>query len=165
MVGEPIPSRIAPILDEIRRELATIAYPLPTRQAEEGADARDDIVHQLDDYILPRYRNLDAPVLAVIGGSTGSGKSALINALVREHVARSSAVRPTTRQPMLMFNPADEHWFSDSRILPELVRVSGGQESDEPHTHLSLHTTDALPAGIALLDSPISIHSPKKTGN
>ena len=34
-------------------------------------DARA-IVNQLDDYVLPRLANLDAPLLAVIGGSTAA---------------------------------------------------------------------------------------------
>ncbi|MDN8593996.1 MULTISPECIES: hypothetical protein [unclassified Corynebacterium] len=50
---------------------------------EASGDARS-IVNQLDDYVLPRLANLDAPLLAVIGGSTGSGKSTLVNAVLRE---------------------------------------------------------------------------------
>ena len=61
---------------------------------------------QLDDYILPRYRSLDAPLLAVVGGSTGAGKSTLVNALVGHPVTRAGAIRPTTRQPILLHHPA-----------------------------------------------------------
>lgn len=31
------------------------------------------IVQQIDDYLLPRFQSLDAPVLAVVGGSTAPG--------------------------------------------------------------------------------------------
>jgi len=65
----------------------------------------------LDDYILPRYRSLDAPLLAVVGGSTGAGKSTLVNALVGHAVTRAGAIRPTTRQPILLHHPADAGWF------------------------------------------------------
>ena len=37
---------------------------------------------QLDDYVLPRLATIDAPLLAVVGGSTGAGKSTLVNSLV-----------------------------------------------------------------------------------
>ena len=70
------------------------------------------IVNQLDDYVLPRLANLDAPLLAVIGGSTGSGKSTIVNALLRERVSNPGVIRPTTRQPVLVANPGDADWFN-----------------------------------------------------
>ncbi|WP_157672958.1 GTPase domain-containing protein [Arcanobacterium phocae] len=138
----------------MRDVLETVKFPLPTTHAEAGNDLLIDAIHQLDDYLIPRYRNMDAPILAVIGGSTGSGKSTLINSLVREHVAPASAVRPTTRQPMLMFNPADELWFDDDRILPELQRVHGTTVHKQAQKHISLHATETLASGLALIDSP-----------
>ena len=80
---------------------------------------------QLDDYILPRFRSLDAPLLAVVGGSTGAGKSTLVNALVGHPVTRAGAIRPTTRQPILLHHPADSGWFEDQRVLPSLSRIRG----------------------------------------
>ena len=54
--------------------------------ASPGADAAramaGGFANQLDDYVLPRLRDADAPLLAVVGGSTGSGKSTLVNRLV-----------------------------------------------------------------------------------
>lgn len=154
MVSDEKRSDVSKRLADVRDLLSSLAFPFPTPSAETGHDAQTDVIHQLDDYILPRYRDLDAPLLAVIGGSTGSGKSTLINAIVREHVAHTSAVRPTTRQPMLMFNPADEAWFTDNRILPELIRTQNAAVTDEPHHHLSLHASESVPTGIALIDSP-----------
>ena len=40
------------------------------------------MVDQLEDYVIPRVMTLDAPLLAVVGGSTGAGKSTLVNSLV-----------------------------------------------------------------------------------
>ncbi|MDQ0677976.1 putative GTPase [Arthrobacter pascens] len=82
---------------------------------------RQDIratVAQLDDYILPRYRSLDAPLLAVVGGSTGAGRSTLVNAPVGHPVTRSGAIRPTTRQPILLQHPDDAAWFEGQRSCP-----------------------------------------------
>lgn len=136
-----------------------------------GADgARGDIRHalsQLEDYILPRYRSLDAPLLAVVGGSTGAGKSTLVNGLAGHAVTRAGAIRPTTRQPILLHHPADGRWFEDQRVLPSLSRVRGSvkpaplpasQAGPTPDaaavTSLVLVADTAVPQGIALLDAP-----------
>ncbi|MCQ9333844.1 hypothetical protein NQ042_07050 [Corynebacterium phoceense] len=83
-------------LDRLRAALA--ASPLP------GAAP---LLHQVDDYIAPRLANLDAPLLAVVGGSTGSGKSTLVNGVLHEEVTTSGVIRPTTRQPSLIAHPSD----------------------------------------------------------
>ncbi len=155
------------LLEAVRRELSAVSLPL----ALPGADtARLDIrqaLAQLDDYILPRYRSLDAPLLAVVGGSTGAGKSTLVNGLVGHAVTRAGAIRPTTRQPILLHHPADAAWFEDQRVLPSLSRIRGtvvaaplpaNQAGPTPDaaaiTSLVLAADPAVPPGIALLDAP-----------
>ena len=155
------------LLEAVRRDLGAAVLPL----ALPGADAaRLDIrnaLAQLDDYILPRFRSLDAPLLAVVGGSTGAGKSTLVNALVGHPVTRSGAIRPTTRQPILLHNPADSGWFEDQRVLPNLSRIRGtvvdtplpanraGAAPDAASiSSLVLVGHPTVPQGIALLDAP-----------
>lgn len=156
--------RIGSTLRNLRTDLDSIRFPLALPSASDGRDAHSDIVHQLDDYMLPRYEHLYAPLLAVFGGSTGAGKSTLINAVIRDHVASSSAIRPTTRRPLLIHNPADVEWFSDQRILPSLSRVSGENSFDstvasdslpgDQITEIGLRSSTVVPEGIAILDSP-----------
>ncbi|WIM68097.1 GTPase domain-containing protein [Corynebacterium breve] len=110
------------------------------------------IVAQLDDYILPRLANIDAPLLAVVGGSTGSGKSTLVNAIVGEKVTTSGVIRPTTRQPVLVTNPHDAEWFNSPHVLPGLAREQGA--GNETATSLRITTTEAVSPGLALLDAP-----------
>ena len=74
--------------------------------------------------MLPRLRRIDAPLLTVVGGSTGAGKSTVVNSLVRAQVTPSGVLRPTTRSPVLVCHPDDVAWFSDTRVLPELTRTS-----------------------------------------
>lgn len=152
-------SPVGIVLEDLRKHLDDVSFPLALPSAAAGADTQADIVHQLDDYMLPRYASLDAPLLAVVGGSTGSGKSTLVNAIIRAHVSRSSAIRPTTRRPFLIHHPEDTPWFTDQRILPGLARVMGSTAADDvtselAHTELAVATSTTLPAGIALLDSP-----------
>ena len=120
----------------------------------DGAAAEDAraVVNQLDDYVLPRLANLDAPLLAVIGGSTGAGKSTLVNAVLRERVSNPGVIRPTTRQPVLVANPADADWFNSPQVLPGLARSHGA--GDEQSTTLRIVPTESIPEGLALLDAP-----------
>lgn len=125
--------------------------------ASAGHDAPDiarALVDQLDDYILPRLANIDAPLLAVVGGSTGSGKSTLVNAIVGDTVTTSGVIRPTTRQPVLVTNPADADWFHSSHVLPGLTREQGEPGAHPQATSLRVATTGSVPAGLALLDAP-----------
>lgn len=154
-------------LKAARDELARMALPLALPEAEEGRRWITAALAQLDDYVIPRYRSLDAPLLAVVGGSTGAGKSTLVNALVGFPVTRSGAIRPTTRQPILLHHPADSAWFEGSRILPGLARIRGSvavnpvpanQAGAAPDatamTSLVLLEQEQVPQGMALLDAP-----------
>ena len=71
---------------------------------------------------MPRLRDIDAPVLAVVGGSTGAGKSTLVNSLVGVEVTRAGVLRPTTRSPVLVHHPDAVRWFEDDRVLGSLAR-------------------------------------------
>ncbi|HEX9227354.1 MAG TPA: dynamin family protein, partial [Arthrobacter sp.] len=155
------------LLEAVHRDLATAVLPLALPGSDEARlDVRNALA-QLEDYILPRYRSLDAPLLAVVGGSTGAGKSTLVNGLVGHAVTRAGAIRPTTRQPILLHHPADGRWFEDQRVLPSLSRIRGtvnheplpaSQAGPTPDaaaiTSLVLVADPAVPQGIALLDAP-----------
>ena len=138
-------------LERLRDDLRTVRLELEVPGTEDARRARDDLVAQVDDYILPRLRQMDAPALIVVGGSTGAGKSTLVNSLVGAVVSPAGVLRPTTRAPVLACHPDDVRWFEDDRVLPGLPRVTGG--SGGPGT-LQLVPTPALPEGLALLDSP-----------
>src|SRR4029078_12750713 len=84
------------------------------------------LLAELADYLLPRLRQMDAPLLMVVGGSTGAGKSTLVNSLIRVALAPAGVLRPTTRAPVLACHPDDQRWFEDDRILPGLSRTTGG---------------------------------------
>ena len=115
----------------LRDVVAGSRLPLDLPGASAASTTRVELLHQLDDYVLPRLRSLDAPVLAVVGGSTGAGKSTLVNSLVGEMVSRPGVLRPTTRSPVLVHHPDDARWFADDRVLPSLARVTGGAGSVE----------------------------------
>ncbi|MCL1838266.1 MAG: dynamin family protein [Propionibacteriaceae bacterium] len=138
-------------LARLREALANIHVPLQMPSATAAADYAKRQVSQLDDYILPRLAQENAPLLAVVGGSTGAGKSTLINSLAGRTVSPASVLRPTTRVPTLVYNLADASWFESDRVLPHLVRTK--TETDDPNL-LRLSPVPTLPAGMAILDAP-----------
>ena len=94
---------------------------------------------------------MEAPLLIVVGGSTGAGKSTLVNSLVGTAVTPSGVLRPTTRAPVLVCHPDDLRWFEDDRVLPGMSRTTGGPAGPGG---LELAPATGVPIGVALLDSP-----------
>jgi len=138
-------------LTGLRNALRGTALPLDLPLAKPAAQTARQLVEQLDDYVLPRLQAIEAPLLVVVGGSTGAGKSTLVNSLVSREVSAPGVIRPTTRSPVLVLNPADEAWFSSTKILPGLTRTFG--PTGGPN-QLRLVTDPSLPAGLAILDAP-----------
>jgi hypothetical protein len=136
----------------LRARLEGVALALDVPGAGEARRARDELVGQIDDYLLPRLRSIDAPLVVVVGGSTGAGKSTILNSLVGRVVSPAGVLRPTTTTPVLVANPHDIEWFSTDRILPELPRLTGSLHRGAKGLYL---VQDAdVPRGLALLDAP-----------
>ncbi|MBT2885700.1 ATP-binding protein, partial [Streptomyces sp. McG5] len=118
MVTLDVRPQLLDALSALRDRVAAARFPLPVPGAPRARVNRDELLAQLDDYLLPRLRAPEAPLLAVIGGSTGAGKSTLVNSLVGRQVSEAGVLRPTTRTPVLVCHPDDHHWFGTGRVLP-----------------------------------------------
>ncbi|GGX69930.1 dynamin family protein [Streptomyces hiroshimensis] len=164
--------RLLDALSALRDRVDAARFPLPLPGAARARRNRAELLAQLDDYLVPRLCAPEAPLLAVVGGSTGAGKSTLVNSLVGRRVTEAGVLRPTTRTPVLVCHPDDHHWFAGQRVLPELGRVwvpaqdvttlydtdpegRRGEEDDaaEPPS-LRIETDRAMPPGLALVDAP-----------
>ncbi|MCC6269754.1 MAG: dynamin family protein, partial [Microbacteriaceae bacterium] len=154
-------------LERLRASLVDAGLTLPLDGIVAQREAAAAAVRQIDDYIRPRLADLDAPLLAVVGGSTGSGKSTLVNALLGVATTRAGVIRPTTRQPILVHAPVDAGWFASDRILPGLARVRGrisapgtpaSSAGDTPEEsrigELMLLEHESVPRSLAIIDAP-----------
>jgi sulfur carrier protein ThiS len=145
------PPRLPDALTALRNQLSAAPLGLATPDRDDARRAARAVADQIDDYLLPRLLDLDAPLLTVVGGSTGAGKSTLVNSLVGAQVTTAGVLRPTTRGPVLVCARSDVAAFSGDRVLPGLPRVTGA--AGGPGT-VQLVARDDLPAGLALLDAP-----------
>ncbi|GAA3387200.1 dynamin family protein [Cryptosporangium minutisporangium] len=155
--------RLAGALEALRGTVARVHLGLAVADAESARRSQSELVGQVDDYLLPRLRQLDAPMLVAVGGSTGAGKSTLVNTLVGAEVTKAGWLRPTTRAPVLVCHPDDVGWFETDRILPGLSRTTGQatpETSRDSHggeqgiRTLRLVPHHSIPPGLALLDPP-----------
>lgn len=133
-------------------ELRRASFPLKSPGSESARAAQSALTGQIDDYLLPRLLELEAPLLAVFGGSTGAGKSTLVNSLIGRTVSATGVLRPTTTTPVLVTSPSELRWFGTDRVLPGLARTTG--KMPEGATGLHLVADADVPGGMAYLDAP-----------
>lgn len=143
--------RLTEEFEQLAELMPRVQFPLPIDGAQEHRRVASAVAAQLRDYLVPRSQRLDAPLLVVVGGSTGAGKSTLVNSLMRDHVTRPGVLRPTTKSPVLICHPEDVDWFRSGKVLPSLARRD---EQVHDSRALQLVVRDTLPAGLALLDAP-----------
>jgi len=146
----------AAALTALADALAPLSFGLSGDEAGALRARRDRLVEELGGH-RARLRDLDAPLLVVLGGVTGAGKSTIVNTLVGRVVSRTGVRRPTTSSPTLVVRDADAHWFSGDRVLPGLPRIEsagGAPPSEGDAVAVRLVRDDGLPPGLALLDAP-----------
>jgi hypothetical protein len=139
----------------LRKPIVAASLPLEAPGVEEARQERHKLLSQIDDYLLPRLRESGAPILVALVGSTGAGKSTLVNSIVGSHVSMTGIRRPTTNSPVLACHPDDVGWFAENVFLPTVPRVrQEGLARSGKDGLLVLAANDGMPKGVALLDTP-----------
>jgi GTPase SAR1 family protein len=139
----------------LRKPLMSVPFVLEAHGVADARAERLKLLGQIDDYLLPRLRQSGAPILVALVGSTGAGKSTLMNSLVGRQVSATGIRRPTTNSPVLACHPSDMRWFAENVFLPTLPRVrQQGLAMPGRDGLLVLAASDGMPEGVAVLDTP-----------
>lgn len=141
-------------LERLRTEVMGLPLALDVPGVEAMRQERDAVLRLLDGYLVGRLREDDRPLLVVIGGPTGAGKSTLTNSLIGREFTEAGVLRPTTRDPVLLHNPAQADVAQ--RLLPQLLTTTQDVSDADGRRSVSIRLTavEEVPQGLVLLDSP-----------
>ena len=99
---------------------------LASRPRTEPAKARATrFADHLAGHVRVRAASLDAPLLVVLVGPTGAGKSTVFNTIAGRSASETGVLRPTTRVAVVLVHPDDRPILADgtlARIPPSQIR-------------------------------------------
>jgi energy-coupling factor transporter ATP-binding protein EcfA2 len=130
--------RLLDVLGEVLTQVEAAPLEIDVPGADEARALRLQVAMQLRTRLLPRLREVDHPAVIVVGGSTGAGKSTLVNSLLGAEVSEAGVLRPTTRAPILAVHPGEKARMSAHPVA----------------SCATLTPRASVPRGIALLDTP-----------
>lgn len=122
------------LLHAINRDISEAAFPFASDAAAEYLQLRTRLDTQVRTHLLPRVADDASPAIVVLGGSTGAGKSTILNSLVGREVSPAGVLRPTTRRAVVAHHPGGHS--ASLRDFADSVASS------------------AIPPGLVLLDAP-----------
>ncbi|MBT8218101.1 MAG: 50S ribosome-binding GTPase [Acidimicrobiia bacterium] len=125
----------------------SVAFELPSPAREARRREQQHLLWSISEYLLPRLGDLGAPAVAVVLGSTGSGKSTLVNSLAQAAVSLPGPVRPTTRHPVVWAHESQAGRYSGEGFL-------SGYGPGSDHRLEVRPSTDRLLEGVTVIDSP-----------
>jgi hypothetical protein len=140
-------------LTDLRDELARVGallavapFPLSTPDREAAVATRDSLERTIREYLVPRLGDPDAPIVAVVAGPGGAGKSTVVNTLAQDRIGETGARRPTTVVPVLWAHRdhASRYWSEFVARVQE--RVGSAVEV--------VIGDDQLTANLTLIDTP-----------
>ncbi len=117
-----------------------LALPTPSPAAEGRVRQLHD---HLEGFVRPRLADIDSPLLVLLLGPTGAGKSSLLNTIAAAEVSKVGVLRPTTTDAVLYASQGDT-----DRI------VASGRLGAVAKDRLKLAAAPASADGVAVIDAP-----------
>ena len=112
--------------------------PTSTAARERATQLRD----HARGHLRVRAATLEAPILVLLLGPTGAGKSSLFNAIAGRAASRTGVLRPTTRTAVVLAPPAD------------LAVLRTGALDGVAGDRIEAVAEPDVPSGLALVDAP-----------
>jgi len=136
-VGTDLIERSERLADLAQQRLGLAPTNSPAR--ERARQLRD----HLEGFVRPRAADIEAPLIVLLLGPTGAGKSSLLNAIAGAEVSKAGVLRPTTREAVLYASESDaRHILSGDRLR----LIAGDRIIHVPAPESS--------SGVAVIDAP-----------
>ena len=136
-VGADLIERSERLADLAQQRLGLAPTSSPAR--ERARQLRD----HLEGFVRPRAADIEAPLIVLLLGPTGAGKSSLLNTIAGAEVSKAGVLRPTTREAVLYASESDaKHILSGDRLR----LIAGDRIIHVPAPESS--------SGVAVIDAP-----------
>lgn len=131
--------RLAAAVDALSEVLANLDFRLPTADFPVRQRKLASLRRKVDIYLKRRVAQPDAPAVIAVIGSTGTGKSTLINSLAGATISPATALRPTTDTPVVWCHVSRQQEFAGWGVV-----VGGSSEFLESVSLVDTPDIDSL---------------------
>ena len=139
-MNDAVRSDLRALVDRLE---ALSARRLATGPRSEAAAARArQLADHLAGHVRVRARSLEAPLLVVLVGPTGAGKSTVFNTIAGRAASETGVIRPTTRVAVVLVHPDD------------LAAIRDGALARIPAAELRFVEDATIEPGLVLVDAP-----------
>ncbi len=140
LVTAPAPAHLRDLVDRLE---ALAARRLATSPRSDAATTRArQLADHLAGHVRVRADSLETPLVVLLLGPTGAGKSTLFNTIAGRALSQTGVLRPTTRVAVVLVHPGDR----EALLRGTLAAV--------PTDDLRIVEDGTIAAGVALVDAP-----------